>query len=176
MRGATTAHAYYKPIVPKFFPPPEVCPDCGGKLQGHGTRKRHVIEQGQKVWYTIRRLCCSACGKTLTLLRTNMLPRKHYAAAAIEEVLQKQEDPNTPPLECTAKESTLYRWCREFPILLRVLLFRLSSLTGVAVSLVSEEKPLQMLYKMLEELPQPPPVRDRLAWAFFLGKAHPVCL
>jgi hypothetical protein len=105
-----------------------------------------------------------------------MLPRKHYAADAIEEVLQKQEDPNAPPLECTAEESTLYRWCREFPILLRVLLFRLSSLTGVAVSLISLEKPLQMLYKMLEELPQPPPVRDRLAFAFFLGKAHPVCL
>jgi hypothetical protein len=105
-----------------------------------------------------------------------MLPHKHYAADAIEEVLQKQEDSNAKLPECTAEESTLYRWKSEFVILLRKLLLRLSSLAGVPVSLVSAGKPLQTIYKMLKKLLKPPPMRDRLAWAFFLNRTYPVCL
>jgi hypothetical protein len=105
-----------------------------------------------------------------------MLPHKHYAADAIEEVLQNQEDANAKPPECTAEESTLYRWKSTFAIVLRELLWRLSSLAGVAVSLVSVKKPLQTIYKMLEKLLKPPPMHNRLSWAFFLNRTYPVCL
>jgi transposase-like protein len=57
----------------------------------------------------VRRLRCSACGRTFTLLLENMLPYKHYAAPEIEQVLLNQEEPNSLPHECGAEESTLHR-------------------------------------------------------------------
>jgi hypothetical protein len=157
------------------FPIPSTCPFCDGKFHKHGKRKRHVIEQ-EKIWYTVKRVCCSICGATLTLLLDNMLPYKHYSAHAIEQVLRRQENPTGPPHECGAEESTLYRWICEFPDILTALVFRLSSLAKTAINLLSEARPLQRLYDVLNLLPPPSPDSSRLAWAFFLDKSYPVHL
>jgi hypothetical protein len=103
-----------------------------------------------------------------------MLPHKHYAAYEIEQVLQKQEDPTVPPHECGAEESTLQRWKREFPEKLSALAASLESLANAfEFRLVP---PLQRIYKALNLLVRPPPLQNRLAWAFFLGTSHPVRL
>ena len=105
-----------------------------------------------------------------------MLPRKHYAAVEIEQVLKKQEDPEASPPYCGAEESTLRRWKREFPAALTALASRLYSLSNTAVSLVSDMQPLQRLYDALESLIHPPPDSSYLAWAFFVSQSHPICL
>ena len=161
-----------------FFPIPSACPYCDNKhakLYKHGERERHVIKQGEKIWGTVKRLCCSVCKCTCTLLRLNMLPHKHYAAPEIEQVLQKQEKPTDPAHECGAEESTIYRWKCEFPSVLTAMFLRLSSLVKAAINLISVAPPLQRLYDTLSFL-GPPLGSSRLAWAFFLDKFHPVCL
>ena len=146
------------------FPIPRQCPFCGGKLHKHGTRKRHVIKGREKIWYDVQRFRClnDDCRKTFTLLLPNMLPYKHYAAPEIEQVLQKQEDPEAPLHECGAEESTLRRWKHEFPEVLNALAFRLESLAIITISLISKASPLQRVYNALSLVVHPPPNRDRL--------------
>jgi len=103
-----------------------------------------------------------------------MLPRKHYAAKEIEQVLQENEDPTVSTHECGAEESTLRRWKREFPEILSALTSHLCLLGNVTMSLLSTARPLQRLYDTLKMLVHPPPDSSRLAWAFFLNASHPV--
>jgi hypothetical protein len=112
-----------------------------------------------------------------------MLPHKHYAAPEIEEVLQKQDDPTKPPHECSAEESTLYRWKVEFPEKLNSLAAILESLANTSKIYLSSISPLQRVYNALDNaikafnIPiRSPPDFCRLAWAFFVSQAHPVCL
>jgi len=156
------------------FPIPSACYSCGGKLHKHGQRRRHVRTR-KKVWYQVQRLRCCLCRETRTLLLPNMLPRKHYSASEIEQVLRKQEDPSAPACECGAEESTLRRWRREFPEKLSSLAVCLESLTNAwETRLIS---PLQRVYNALNLLVRPPPDQSRLAWAyFFVGWFHPVRL
>jgi len=124
----------------------------------------------------VQRLRCSVCKHACTLLQSNMLPHKHYAAYEIEQVLQEQEDPTVPAYEGTAEESTIYRWKREFPGVLTEMFLRLSRLTKTAINLISAAPPLQKLYEVLSYLDPPPLGSSRLAWAFFVSKFHPVCI
>jgi hypothetical protein len=97
-----------------------------------------------------------------------MLPRKHYAAGEIEQVLQEQEDPSGPLTECGAEESTIRRWKREFPWKLSVLAASLEALANI--SRICLLTPLQRIYGVLSSLTHPPPPgQSRLAWAFFWG-------
>ena len=165
-------------IVPQpdsSYPIPTACFSCGGKLHKHGKRRRHVIEQG-KIWHQVQRFLCTACdcGKTFTLLLTNMLPYKHYAAVKIEQVLQNQEDPATPLHECGAEESTLRRWMLEFPPKLSALASSLESLVNISMTRLLA--PLQRIYNALGLLTRPPANQSRLAWAFFWYTFHPVRL
>ena len=158
-------------IVPPF-PIPSTCSFCGGKTHKHCKRERHVIEQGKKIWHFVqRRRCFNKCGKTRTLLLPNMLPHKHYAASEIEQVLQAQENPTTPPHECGAEESTLRRWKLEY-------LPKISALAAFFEPVVNINllPPLQRLYNALNTLAQPPPNHSRLAWAFMMSQSHPVHL
>jgi len=159
------------------FPIPCSCPysNCAGKLHKHGTRNRHVIEL-KKVWYSVQRIRCLSCGQTFTLLQPNMLPYKHYAAPEIEQVLQKHEDPSAEEPVCTAEESTIYRWKREYPAILRTLASRLSSMAKIKEVLLLKARPLQQIYDALKLLVHPTPESSRLAWAFFWDISHPVCI
>lgn len=112
-----------------------------------------------------------------------MLPHKHYAAPEIEQVLQEQEDSEAPPHECAAEESTLYRWRREFPVVLTNLASHLESLCNSKVSLLRAARPLQRVYEALqkayetlESFVKPSSGSSRLAFAFWAVKTHPVCL
>ena len=160
------------------FPIPCIClnPMCAGKLHKHGTRDRHVRELGEKVWYFVQRFLCSLCSKTFTLLRPNMLPFKHYAAPDIEQVLQKHEDPSAMEPTCAAEESTIYRWKREYPAILKSLASRLISFTKTKETLRYKTHPLQRVYNALKLLVHPLPDSSHLAWAFFLDMSHPVCI
>jgi hypothetical protein len=103
-----------------------------------------------------------------------MLPRKHYAASEIEQVLEKQENPGAPPFECGAEESTLRRWRREFPEKLSAFAALLELLANISVTRLLG--PLRRIYEALSLLVHPPPEQDRLAWAYFVSKSHPVHL
>ena len=128
----------------------------------------------KKKWYSVQRFRCSSCGKTFTQLLPNMLPRKHYAAPEIEQVLRKHEDPAAPIACCGAEESTLNRWKLEFPEILTALTFKLCSMANATMSLISAARPLQRLYDALKLLLRPPPEGSYLAWAFYVSKTHPV--
>jgi hypothetical protein len=101
-----------------------------------------------------------------------MLPHKHYAASEIEQVLQQQEDPAAPLHECGAEESTLRRWRLEFPGKLSSLAALLESLMNVSNTCLIA--PLQRIYIALGSLIRPPPLHNRLGWAFYVGRFHPV--
>jgi hypothetical protein len=105
-----------------------------------------------------------------------MLPRKHYAADEIEQVLQNQEYPTTELHECIAEESTLRRWISEFPQILTTLASRLESLAAIAMSLACELRPLQRVYKALRYFVRLPPGAFGLSWAFWVSRTHPVHL
>jgi transposase-like protein len=151
---------------------PSVCFLCCKKIHKHGKRSRHVIDQGKKIWDSVQRFFCPACSKTSTLLKSNMLPHKHYAAQEIEQVLQKHEKPTCPPHECGAEESTLRRWLQEFPPKLYALAACLYSLANI--SSIELLPPLQSVYDALALLPRPPSGGCRLAWAYIVSKTHPV--
>jgi len=101
-----------------------------------------------------------------------MLPHKHYAASAIEQVLQEQENPAAVPHECGAEESTIRRWRREFSERLSALAASLELLANVTKS--SLVPPLQRVYDALGLIVRPPPGHSRLSWAFFVSQSHPV--
>jgi len=157
------------------FPMSRICFSCNSKFHKHGKRRRHVIELA-KVWYFVQRFHCSSCGETFTLLQPNMLPFKHYAAPDIEQVLQKHEDPSAVEPVCAAEESTIYRWRREYPAILRDLASRLTSLAKTKEVPILKTRPLQRIYNALKLLVHPPPDSSRLAWAFFWDMSHPVCI
>ena len=161
----------------------EVCPLCGGRLTGHGTRRRHVIENGVKVWLRVhRRRCKGECKTTCTQLLPNMLPHKHYCAAEVEEVLRATETHTpTSQLRTASEESTLRRWRNEFATGLDVLS---GTLEAIASTLQSREKPLlQMANAPLARLTEAvralggvPAGWTILSRAYFWRICHPVCL
>ena len=73
------------------------------------TRVRHIRnEQGEKEAYQLRRLLCRECGKIHIELPDFMQPKKHYAAAVIEAVIDGARG------DCPADNSTISRWKTEF--------------------------------------------------------------
>ena len=73
-----------------------------------------------KVWDRVFRLLCKGeCKTSFTQLLPNMLPRKHYCAAEVEEVLHAEET-GLPmsQLRTQADESTVRRWRNEFSTVL----------------------------------------------------------
>jgi len=101
-----------------------------------------------------------------------MLPRKHYAASEIEQVLKEQEDPTVLPHECVAEESTIRRWKKEFAEKLNELAAYLERIANVSKKCLVP--PLQRVYDALDLLVHPPPKQNRLAIAYFVSQSHPV--
>jgi hypothetical protein len=102
----------------------------------------------------------------------------------IEEVLlaheAEEENSTAPPhrFECPAEESTLRRWRNEFPEKIRQIASHLEARAkNAALSLTSSKSGLQRCRDALVSLGF---VISRnascLAWAFFVSKAHPVCV
>jgi phage FluMu protein Com len=72
-------------------------------------------EEGEKVWFRIRRLRCKECGKLHRELPDILLPYKHYRCEIIEETLDEKEEAPGPDAR------TLQRW-RDWFAWVRVLL------------------------------------------------------
>jgi hypothetical protein len=71
------------------FPQPSVCPQCTtpGRVIGHGSYGRTVTEPSRTIPIRVKRLLCTACRHTLSLLPSFCLPWRHYATATIQAVL-----------------------------------------------------------------------------------------
>src|SRR5579884_1520688 len=71
------------------LPRPPSCPSCSasGALIGHGSYPRTVAHPTQITPIRIRRLLCTACHHTVSLLPSFCLPWRHYASRTVQTVL-----------------------------------------------------------------------------------------
>jgi len=121
------------------------CPLCKGKLVARDTVDRHYRdEEGEKVWFRIRRLRCKECGKLHRELPDILLPYKHYRCEIIEETADGKEEAPGP------EARTLQRW-REWFAWVRILL-------GCVLTAIRIEK--EGLLGLLDT-PEPPLERRR---------------
>lgn len=70
-------------------PHPQRCPACAasGRLIGHGSYPRGACDQTQFFLIRVKRLLCTLCRHTISLLPSFCLPHRHYLAATIQGVL-----------------------------------------------------------------------------------------
>jgi hypothetical protein len=80
---------YAQTFATRPLPRPSSCPTCAtiGHLIGHGSYPRTVAQPTQIIPIRIRRLLCTACHHTVSLLPSFCLPFRHYATATIQSVL-----------------------------------------------------------------------------------------
>lgn len=71
------------------IPVPSVCPGCAasGHLIGHGSYPRTAATPTDALPIRVKRLLCTACRRTVSLLPTFCLPFRHYQTATIQAVL-----------------------------------------------------------------------------------------
>jgi len=159
-----------------------ICPRCFSPAHGHGTRKRHVIRNGEKCWYRVQRgLCIGKCRRSFTMLLPFMLPDKHYSGPEIEEALSDfEEGVVVNRVETGAEESTLRRWKRQFRSTIPILTTKIEALVQCwfqkTLPLSTTDSPLGRLKKALELVEVFPSGWTILAWSFFQALAHPLCL
>ncbi len=158
------------------------CPQCGGKVDGHGTRPRQGIVAGVKQGHKVRRFCCTECGKTFTRLPDFLLPFKRHVAPEIEGVLRHLLDggklSEAPSL---ADERTMRRWWNEFSSKMQqwagLLESKAYELLNRAPGLLRYSHPLKRLEETLSQLPALPSwwtVMVKTLW--WLKTSHPLCL
>ncbi len=158
------------------------CPSCTGRLYRHGTRLRHVIEEGLKIWHKVQRCRCSACKRACTFLPTSMVPHKHYPAAEVEAVVRAASEGRSYRLPgLGAEESTLKRWINGFRLDSSALTGHLEALLlMINQCFVSLCRPVQNPYERLKQalLPFVPTCLEGevLSRAFFITRFHPVCV
>lgn len=88
-----------------------ICPRCGAVMAGHGTRRRHMIdEEGEAHWLLLRRWRCPCCGSFHLELPAFLTPYRHYDAGVIREVQEGGGE------WCPADDSTIRRWRRASPL------------------------------------------------------------
>ena len=93
---------YY--IIPSSAPE---CPHCGGAMTVRDSKRRKLIlSDGTVQMFVLRRYKCKICGRIHLNLPDIMLPHKHYAREAIIETVRGERN-------CSAEQSTIYRWNRE---------------------------------------------------------------
>ena len=160
-----------------------ICPQCGGKVHGHGARPRQATTNGVKNWCQVQRFLCPRCKKTFTRLPYFLVPFKHYVASEIEGALRHIfNGGKISKAPSGAAESTLWRWRNEFSRqmqewagLLEAKIFRLSRRAPSFVRLLSH--PLKRLEEALSHLPTLPfqwTVMVKTLW--WLNPSHPLYL
>jgi hypothetical protein len=81
------------------------CARCNTRLRVRGSKRRYVImDTGIRKCFRLRQLYCEKCHRTHIEYPDIIVPYKHYSAKTIEDALQEEH------LECTAENSTIYRW------------------------------------------------------------------
>ena len=82
-------------------------PHCGGAMTVRDSKRRKLIlSDGTVQMFVLRRYKCKICGRIHLHLPDIMLPHKHYAREAIIETVRGERN-------CSAEQSTIYRWNRE---------------------------------------------------------------
>lgn len=81
--------SYARAFAHLTIPRPSDCPHCDavGRLIGHGTYPRCVVDPLQAIPIRVKRWLCAACRKTVSILPTFCLPWRHYGASVIQTVL-----------------------------------------------------------------------------------------
>jgi len=115
---------YQRQFAQLVFPRPKTCPQCDAAdhLIGHGSYPRHVCDHNQQLAIRVKRLLCTICRHTVSLLPSFCLPHRHYLAAVIERVLdlryQQQASWATICRRCAPSDlpvsSTIRAWVRGF--------------------------------------------------------------
>jgi len=79
------------------FPKPKTCPNCAAadKLVGHGSYARHVCDHQQVLTIRVKRLFCTICRHTVSLLPSFCLSHRHYLTWVIEIVLSLRIQSNS---------------------------------------------------------------------------------
>lgn len=157
------------------------CPTCSGRLYRHGTRRRHVIEQGSKIWHKVQRCRCLSCKRTCTFLPAIMIPHKHYHAAEVEAVVRDASAMSSQLPSIEAEGSTIRRWTKSFQVELSALSGHLEALrlmiNGSSASLCGPAKsPYERLRTALLPFVSNCPEGEILSRAFFIRRFHPVCV
>ncbi len=67
-------------------------------------------EEGDKIWFRIRRLRCKECGKLHRELPDVVLPFKHYRCEIIEETLDEKEEAPGPDARTILRWREWYAW------------------------------------------------------------------
>ena len=80
---------YQREFSKTAFPRPKSCPKCAAadRLIGHGSYPRSVCDHIRMVAIRVKRLLCTACRHTVSLLPSFCLPYRRYLADTIEPVL-----------------------------------------------------------------------------------------
>lgn len=82
-------HQYQRDFPNLAFPRPKTCPQCDAPdhLVGHGSYPRHVCDHNHELVIRVKRLLCTICRHTISLLPSFCLPYRWYGAAVIQRVL-----------------------------------------------------------------------------------------
>lgn len=86
--GSVVQH-YQRRFARLVLPRPKTCPQCdaAGHLIGHGSYPRHVCDHNESLVIRVKRLLCTICRHTISLLPSFCLPYRWYGAAVIQRVL-----------------------------------------------------------------------------------------
>ena len=87
----------------------------GGEMKIRDSKRRKVIfADGTVDTFVLRRYKCTVCGRVHLELPDIMVPHKHYSRSAIIDTINGERN-------CSAEQSTIYRWNREKMQLERLL-------------------------------------------------------
>jgi hypothetical protein len=80
---------YVREFAHLSIPRPRCCPHCEAldRLIGHGSYPRNAVDPRHSTPIRIKRFLCRVCQKTVSVLPTFCLPRRHYQTATIQTVL-----------------------------------------------------------------------------------------
>ncbi len=80
---------YAREFAHLTIPRPRCCPHCEAldRLIGHGSYPRNAVDPQHSTAIRVKRFFCPVCGKTVSVLPTFCLPRRHYQTATIQTVL-----------------------------------------------------------------------------------------
>lgn len=80
---------YQRDFAKLAFPRPRICPKCAGvdHVIRHGSYSRYVCDHRKAFAVRVKRLFCTICRHTTSLLPSFCLPCRHYLAAIIQRVL-----------------------------------------------------------------------------------------
>jgi len=80
---------YARDFASLTFPRPRACLRCNAldRFGGHGSYPRNAVDHVQTVPIRVKRFLCAACHKTVSVLPTFCLPRRHYQTSTVQVVL-----------------------------------------------------------------------------------------